>query len=934
MSQPSATAGPSDAQEAPAPIPAPAVVQAPQPPVSIELLVKGNLPRRYNRKGTGEDADTAVVGKGGFGTTYLYERDTSFTPESSLEISAPNSTRPSPNGSPASVTENIFPDPGNAAYGPQGGSDHLPRSRQLVFTPASNRSSTLAAHLRPFADRRPATPRVVVVKMCRTPCTGSFDELQKTSALDRKMRKAMMQDPSLSHIRVVRGEGRILRYLQAANDVEPSAEDANLVLLLADLPVHGKAKAAALDGDAARGCPLTSIEIEPDFSEGPPTRLLVFERLVEIDAELTDKGWEVSKDTWPAERVERMALEIIQGLKFLHRHNVTHGDLKPSNLMKDPATGCVKIIDLGASRRFVDVSNREKDNLYAVDQGDIEHLRQGRVRPTLALDRCEGLSSLTGSPHYMAPEILLQASRYADHKGRARSVLEDWEPHYKQYFTATEVTYFELALSDLKRGWGIRADMWSWSRTVSSLFLKTVPSEDRPSSSSVCPFDFSFSKHQEDFVEALHTPARAEQEQPRFHLWSRHFPLYIVSKVLDGIELPESSKSASPELQRMLLACLAHQDSRPDAETIFRVLTERRTRSHQQAGRMSPSKRPFQSGGEMLPPPSIRQPPVPTLGEPGGLRDSAQAPPAPPKDWMSASREASRHASFRSESAAGTQSLAASTGYHHHSREPSASRSFIGVRSASEQDWLSRPRDRDKADLGFAHNRTLPPPASLPSRTGSGSLLFSDLNQTLVGTEGSRCYQQRLGEQHAAQTGRGGLHSSMHPSSVNLSASTLDPGIIHRPFSVQRPGCIESAEMLDGAHTAAPPGFELLSRVRPRCSSTQTAPLPDVPDVPAVALASGSASGFATMPARQDSWPSNQDHQRATGGRRSRGGASVYELGSARNDWGCPVSSSPALAPPAAPTRAPPKSLMKLLRWAIPSKSSSSSSSSSSPRRR
>lgn len=204
-----------------------------------------------------------------------------------------------------------------------------------------------------------------------------------------------------------------------------------------------------------------------------------------------------------------------------------HGDLKPSNMMRDARTGAAKIIDLGASRRFVCVPNLYKDSTTAVEEFD-RFLEEGTVTPQAAhMVHTEGLGSLTGSPFFMAPEVLLQAGRYVDHRHISRSVLDDYVRHKESYFTPAQIPLFDAAYSDFKRGWGIKSDIWSWSCTVLSLLLRLSPPDRRKPSDTVCAFSFNFDDLT-DMTEPRHRLARSEQNLPRFHEWARRFPMVIM----------------------------------------------------------------------------------------------------------------------------------------------------------------------------------------------------------------------------------------------------------------------------------------------------------------------------------------------------------------------------------------------------------------------
>ncbi|XP_073421310.1 ribosomal protein S6 kinase 2 beta-like [Dendrobates tinctorius] len=65
--------------------------------------------------------------------------------------------------------------------------------------------------------------------------------------------------------------------------------------------------------------------------------------------------------------------EMVCGLQFLHRHNIVHRDIKPDNIMLD-ADGHIRIIDLGFAQDGVSSS--------------------------------KNISGVTGTFHYMAPEVL------------------------------------------------------------------------------------------------------------------------------------------------------------------------------------------------------------------------------------------------------------------------------------------------------------------------------------------------------------------------------------------------------------------------------------------------------------------------------------------------------------------------------------------------
>ncbi|WP_437973387.1 AAA family ATPase [Sorangium sp. So ce295] len=89
----------------------------------------------------------------------------------------------------------------------------------------------------------------------------------------------------------------------------------------------------------------------------------------------------------PLERFFPVAVRLAEALRALHRHGVVHKDIKPQNVLLNPATGEVKITDLGIASRIP----RELQHL--------EHV--GLIEGTLA---------------YMAPEQTGRMNRWIDER--------------------------------------------------------------------------------------------------------------------------------------------------------------------------------------------------------------------------------------------------------------------------------------------------------------------------------------------------------------------------------------------------------------------------------------------------------------------------------------------------------------------------------------
>ncbi|UZJ56441.1 hypothetical protein CBS101457_005761 [Exobasidium rhododendri] len=541
----------------------------PIPPVAVYLSVrKGGSPdghlQRYLRRGDNRDATSAVIGKGGFGTAYRFIRDDSFTPPSSQPETAYSGDTRQLNSSEEESIEALRRTPSERDIDT---SNHLLTEGALKVL-YDNRAA-VESHQHPkftTPNQRDLIPKrapaVIVIKVCRTPTSGSYDELPKTGKGREEAKIAAHElaegNPTGEHTRIVRGEARLLRFLQIAQSLKgKNRSPSYLVKLLADVPMPKQDN---------------SLGDEEEDETGPPIpRLLSFERLVDLDSEMSAKGWVKNKRFWTVEKVEMVSRDVVAGLRFLHEHHIVHGDLKPSNFMRDPKTGVVKLIDLGASRRWVRLPNVAKERTSAVEELDQAYKEGLATIPKIGEVLCEGLGSLTGSPHFMAPEVLLQAGRYLSADGHAKSILDDYLMDRSYLPKVPSASLLEPAYRDFKRGWGIKADVWSWGCSVISLLLRTIPSDRRPSSNSICAFDFSFEEEEDSLYPAwpLHI---SNESLPRFHQWARMYPLRIMSVLQGGVKLPEITSAFSKPMVRILQAVFQQQDHRPPAHIILQYL--------------------------------------------------------------------------------------------------------------------------------------------------------------------------------------------------------------------------------------------------------------------------------------------------------------------------------------------------------------------------
>lgn len=75
----------------------------------------------------------------------------------------------------------------------------------------------------------------------------------------------------------------------------------------------------------------------------------------------------------PEPILKKFATDMLRGVEFIHKENITHRDIKPANILVD-ATGTVKLADFGASKRINEINTATKN--------------------------------LIGTPVYMAPEFI------------------------------------------------------------------------------------------------------------------------------------------------------------------------------------------------------------------------------------------------------------------------------------------------------------------------------------------------------------------------------------------------------------------------------------------------------------------------------------------------------------------------------------------------
>lgn len=104
--------------------------------------------------------------------------------------------------------------------------------------------------------------------------------------------------------------------------------------------------------------------------------------------------------------IQVYALQMLNGLAYLHESGVIHRDIKPENILLD-TNGVIKYVDFGAAK----VITRQNGRTLAA-----EH-------PAGAVPRNQGgrQKSMTGTPMYMSPEVIHGSSNFSNGKDTGQS---------------------------------------------------------------------------------------------------------------------------------------------------------------------------------------------------------------------------------------------------------------------------------------------------------------------------------------------------------------------------------------------------------------------------------------------------------------------------------------------------------------------------------
>ena len=117
------------------------------------------------------------------------------------------------------------------------------------------------------------------------------------------------------------------------------------------------------------------------------------------------------------------ALQMLEGLAYLHQAGIVHRDIKPENVLLDH-NGVIKYVDFGAAK----IIARQGKTLMAVEATPIPPHKTDRQvdgkgpNNATGLPRGNAQKSMTGTPMYMSPEVIrgdVPATSNSRHSGAA-----------------------------------------------------------------------------------------------------------------------------------------------------------------------------------------------------------------------------------------------------------------------------------------------------------------------------------------------------------------------------------------------------------------------------------------------------------------------------------------------------------------------------------
>lgn len=123
------------------------------------------------------------------------------------------------------------------------------------------------------------------------------------------------------------------------------------------------------------------------------------------------------------DQVLHIALDIINGLRHLHKHEITHGDLKPSNVLVQEITGDKILPCDDGEVGFLRFRERTYSDLFAEKECTVQTIAKlTDFNHSVQRSKMKMTAKLVGTMGYMAPELMCSGSTGAKVDGRKLDV--------------------------------------------------------------------------------------------------------------------------------------------------------------------------------------------------------------------------------------------------------------------------------------------------------------------------------------------------------------------------------------------------------------------------------------------------------------------------------------------------------------------------------
>ncbi|KAL5336937.1 hypothetical protein BJX70DRAFT_389602 [Aspergillus crustosus] len=154
------------------------------------------------------------------------------------------------------------------------------------------------------------------------------------------------------------------------------------------------------------------------------------------------------------------ALQLLEGLAYLHQSGIVHRDIKPENILLDH-NGIIKYVDFGAAK----IIARHGKTLMPMDALANSGYKDGIVPKENPNNRGKNQKTMTGTPMYMSPEVIRgDTSKLVNRQG----AVDIW---------SLGCVILEMATG--RRPWSTLDNEWAIMYNIAQGNQPTLPSSDQ-----------------------------------------------------------------------------------------------------------------------------------------------------------------------------------------------------------------------------------------------------------------------------------------------------------------------------------------------------------------------------------------------------------------------------------------------------------------------